>query len=149
VIDRFCNEYGIQVALHNHGPEASPHYWSPEVLLRTIEGRSPMIGACGDVGYWMRTGLDPIACVRTLGNRLLTIQMHDLDATTAEGHDVPWGTGVGRTEELILEMHRLAIRPVMYGLEYSHNWLESVPEIARCVAFFDDLALRTAGEGMP
>jgi type 1 glutamine amidotransferase/sugar phosphate isomerase/epimerase len=149
VIDRFCNEYGIQVALHNHGPEASPHYWSPEVLLRTMEGRSPMIGACADVGYWMRAGLDPIKGIRTLGDRLLTIQMHDLDAITADGHDVPWGTGVGRTEDLIREMHRLGIRPVMFGLEYSYNWYESMPEIARCIAFFDALSLRTAGKESP
>lgn len=149
VIDRFCNEYGIRVALHNHGPEASPHYWSPEVLLRTIDGLglSPMIGACADVGYWMRAGLDPVEGVRTLGDRLLTIQMHDLDALTAEGHDVPWGTGAGRTEEIILELHRLKIQPIMIGLEYSHNWLESMPDIARCIEFFDELSLRTAGKG--
>ena len=145
VIDRFCNEYNIRVALHNHGPEASPRYWRPEVLLETIDDLSPMIGACADVGYWMRAGVDPIDGVRHLKDRLLTIQVHDLNTRDPDGHDVPWGTGVGRTGDLILEMHRLGIRPIMYGLEYSHNWLESMPEIAQSIAFFNDLGLETAG----
>lgn len=145
-IDRFCGEYGIKVALHNHGEAASPHTWSPEAVLKTLEGCSPMIGACADVGYWMRSGLDPLAGIQKLGGRLVTIQMHDLDALTPEGHDVPWGTGVGQTEKLILELQRLGIKPVMFGLEYSYNWLESMPEIAQTVAFFNDLSLKTHGE---
>lgn len=143
-IDRFCQEYGIKVALHNHGPDASPRYWSPDVLLETAAECSPMIGACADVGYWMRAGIDPVEGIRKLGQRLTTIQMHDLNALAPDGHDVPWGTGVGRVEEMILEMHRLGIKPVMYGLEYSYNFLESMPEVAQTVAFFNDLSLRTA-----
>lgn len=146
-IDRFCNEYNIKVGLHNHGPDASPNYWRPDVLLKACEGRSPMIGACADVGYWMRAGLDPIEEIAKLKGRLITIQMHDLDAVTAEGHDVPWGTGVGRTAELITTMHQLGIRPVMYGLEYSYDWLDSMPEIAQTIKFFDALALQTVGQG--
>lgn len=145
-IDRFCQEYNIKVGLHNHGPDASPNYWSPDVLLKACEGRSPMIGACADVGYWMRAGLDPIQEIAKLKGRLITIQMHDLDNVTAEGHDVPWGTGVGRTAELITTMHKLGIQPVMYGLEYSYDWLDSMPEIAETIQFFDHLALKTAGE---
>ena len=145
LIDRMCNEYHIKVALHNHGPDASPNTWSPEAVLKTCEGLSPMIGACADVGYWMRAGIDPIEGVRTLGQRLITIQMHDLDTRAAEGHDVPWGTGVGQTEQLILEMHKLGIKPVMYGLEYSYDWFDSMPEITETFKFFNDLSMKTVG----
>ncbi|MCC7494649.1 MAG: ThuA domain-containing protein [Fimbriimonadaceae bacterium] len=148
-IDRYCQEYRIQVALHNHDQQASPHYWSPEALLRTIAGRSRWIGACADVGYWMRGGQDPIAGVRALGDRLLTLQMHDLHALTADGHDVPWGTGAGQSEKQLLELHKLGVRPTMVGLEYSYNWLESLPEIAQTVGFFNELSLRTAAGGKP
>ena len=73
--------------------------------------------------------------------------MHDLHARGADGHDVPWGTGVGNTEAVLKEIHRLGIRPTMFGLEYSYNWLESMPDIAKCVAFFNQVSLGLADGG--
>ena len=92
----------------------------------------------------MRAGIDPIEGVRQLKDRLITVQMHDLHARGPDGHDVPWGTGVGQTEALLKEMHRLGIRPTMFGLEYSYNWLESMPEIAKCIEFFNAVSLELA-----
>jgi sugar phosphate isomerase/epimerase/type 1 glutamine amidotransferase len=135
-IEKFCDEYAIDVALHNHDAKASPHYWSPDAVLKTCEGRSPRIGACVDLGYWMRSGIDPIAGARKLKGRLMTIQMHDLDRREAEAHDVPWGTGAGQTRRLLQEIHALGIRPIAFGLEYSYNWHDSMPEVAECAAFF-------------
>jgi sugar phosphate isomerase/epimerase len=92
----------------------------------------------------MRAGLDPLEGVRKLKDRLLTVQMHDLHELSAEGHDVPWGTGVGRTEQFIREVHRLGLKPTMWGLEYSYNFLESLPEVAKCVEFFNRTSLQLA-----
>ena len=148
-IEKFCDEYDIKVAIHNHGPKGSPKYWRPEGVLEVCQGRTKRIGACADMGYWMRAGIDPIAAINTLKDRLLTIQMHDLDELTAEGHDVPWGTGVGQTERFLKEIHRLGIRPVMFGLEYSYDWLDSVPEITESAAFFDKVSLELVEQGTP
>jgi hypothetical protein len=70
--------------------------------------------------------------------------MHDLHELSSEGHDVPWGTGVGKTEQLIGEIHRLGIRPTMFGLEYSYNWFGSMPDIVRCVEFFNKESIKLA-----
>lgn len=144
LIDRFCEEYGINVALHNHDQKASPQYWHPDGVLKACAGRSKRIGACGDLGYWMRSGIDPIQAARTLKDRLITVQMHDLHATGSDGHDVPWGTGVGRSEQFFRELHRLGIKPTMIGLEYSYDWLESLPKVAQCKEFFDTTTLKLA-----
>jgi type 1 glutamine amidotransferase/sugar phosphate isomerase/epimerase len=143
-IEKFCDAYGINLALHNHDAKASPQYWNPEGILKVCQGRSSRIGAAADLGYWMRAGLDPIEGIRKLKDRLITVQMHDLHALDAEGHDVPWGSGVGRTEALLQEMRRLNLRPTLFGLEYSYNWLESMPEIARCIEFFNQVSLKSA-----
>jgi len=145
-IDRFCNEYGINVALHNHDAKASPLYWNPAGVLKACEGLSKRIGACADIGYWMRSGIGPLEGVRQLRERLITVQMHDLHAPGADGHDVPWGTGVGQTEALLKEFYRLGIRPTMFGLEYSYNWLESMPDIAKCVECFNRVSLGLAAQ---
>ncbi|MDT8300982.1 MAG: ThuA domain-containing protein [Sedimentisphaerales bacterium] len=143
-IEKFCDEYEINVALHNHDKKASPKYWHPEGIMEVCRGRSKRIGACGDMGYWMRSGIDPIKAVNTLRKRLITIQMHDLHELSPEGHDVPWGSGIGKTEQFIKEIQRLGIKPTMFGLEYSYNWFESMPEIARCIDFFNKVSIKLA-----
>ncbi|MBN2592909.1 MAG: ThuA domain-containing protein [Sedimentisphaerales bacterium] len=139
-IEKFCDEYDINVAIHNHDQKASPVYWNPEGIMKVCRGRSKRIGACGDMGYWMRSGIDPIEAINTLKDRLITIQMHDLHELSPEGHDVPWGSGVGKTEQFIREIHRQGIQPTMFGLEYSYNWFESMPEIAQCIDFFNKIS---------
>jgi len=146
-IEKFCDEYDINVAIHNHDRKGSPQYWNPEGVLRVCRGRSKRIGACGDMGYWMRSGIDPVKAVKTLKNRLLTIQMHDLNELSGEGHDVPWGTGAGRTRQCIDQIHRLGIRPTMFGLEYSYNFFESMPQIAKCIEFFNKTCVQLAKRG--
>jgi len=143
-IEKFCDDYDINVALHNHDQKASPVYWNPEGIMKVCRGRSKRIGACGDMGYWMRSGIDPVKALNTLKDRLITVQMHDLHEISPDGHDVPWGTGAGRMKEFIEEIHRLGIRPTMFGLEYSYNWLESMPEIATCIDFFNKISMELA-----
>jgi sugar phosphate isomerase/epimerase/type 1 glutamine amidotransferase len=143
-IERFCDEYDINLAIHNHDQKASPNYWSPEAIMKVCEGRGPHIGVCADMGYWMRSGLDPVAAVSTIGQRLFVVQMHDLNELTAEGHDVPWGTGAGRTQAFLEEVHRQGIKPKMFGLEYSYDWLDSMPECEQSARFFDKVTLGLA-----
>ncbi len=141
-IERFCDEYDINLAIHNHGKDQSPHYWHPEKILQVCDGRSHRIGVCADVGYWMRSGIDPVEGLRVLGKRLIAIQMHDLDILSKEGHDVPWGTGAGGTETILKEIKRLRVKPTMFGLEYSYDWYDSMPEIAQSVDFFNSVSLQ-------
>lgn len=148
-IERFCERYGIRLGLHNHDAKASPAYWSPEGILKVCAGRSPLIGACADVGYWMRGGIDPVAAIGQLQQRLITLQMHDLHELSAQGHDVPWGSGAGRSREIFQQMHRLGLRPVMVGLEYSYDWLESLPKMEECIRFFQEVSLDLAKTPAP
>lgn len=148
MIEKFCDEYDIKVALHNHDRKASPNYWNPEGILKACAGRSKRVGACADIGYWMRGGIDPIAGVNKLKDRLITVQMHDLNELTAAGHDVRWGSGLGRTEQFIREVHRLRINPTMWGLEYSYNFTNSTRDVAQCIEFFNRVSLGVQSGGM-
>ncbi len=144
LVERLADEYGINVALHNHDPKTSPLYWNPENVVRLCQGRSRRLGACGDLGYWVRSGIDPIRAVRLLGPRLLTVQVHDLDTRDANGADVPWGTGQSRLDAFFRELRRQKLRPTMIGLEYSRDWYESLPKVAQCIEFFNATAIRLA-----
>jgi sugar phosphate isomerase/epimerase len=144
LLDKLANEYGINIGLHNHGPDISPHLWRPEMVLALCEGRSKRIGAAPDLGYWLRLGIDPIEAVRILKDRILTVQMHDLHELTPQGHDVPWGSGSGKSREFFEELHRHGIKPAMIGLEYSHDWFESMPNLAKSIEFFNATTLELA-----
>ncbi len=145
VIERFCDEYDINLAIHNHGPKQSPVYWKPEGVLGVCKGRSRRIGACPDTGYWLRSGIDPVEGIRKLGDRLITIQAHDLDQLSEEGHDVPWGTGKARFADLLVELRRQNIRPTLFGVEYSHNYSDNLAETAACIEFFNRHCLNASG----
>ena len=139
-IEKFCDEYRINVALHNHGKGKS-RYWHPREVLKVCQGRSKRIGACGDMGYWMRSGIRPADAVKMLGHRLILLEAHDLDA---DGHDVPWGTGKCEFEAVIRETHHQRIQLTMFSIEYSHKWENNLPEIAQCAQFFNRLARELA-----
>jgi hypothetical protein len=70
--------------------------------------------------------------------------MHDLHELTPQGHDVPWGSGSGKSREFFEELHRHGIKPAMIGLEYSHDWFESMPKLAKSIEFFNATTLELA-----
>lgn len=137
VIENCCNEFNINVALHNHDSQNSPDYWSPEKVLEHCKNYGFRIGVCADLGYWMRSGIDPVEAVRVLKNRLLVVQVHDLDQRTGNGKDVPWGTGKGSTQAFFEELFKQGIRPLDIDLEYSEHFENNKTECQKCIDFFN------------
>ena len=113
-------------------------------VLKACKDRSQYIGACGDVGYWIRSGIDPVEAMEQLGDRLITLQVHDLNEINKEGHDVPWGTGKTDLNSFFQKLKDLGIKPSLVGLEYSYMWGESLPEIKESIAFFNKTSIDLA-----
>jgi sugar phosphate isomerase/epimerase len=138
LVDRLCGEYGINVAIHNH-PKPSP-YWNPDKVLEVTRGRSSRIGACADIGHWLRSGINPMEAIKKLKGRIITFHFKDLNvAGDPEAHDVVWGTGVANVRELLRELDRQKFQGV-FSIEYEHNWDNNVPEVRQCVAAFEKMA---------
>src|SRR6266705_1680417 len=135
-IEKLCKEYNIKVAIHNH-PKGHSIYWNPDSVLAAIKGRTPLIGACADIGHWMRSGLDPLECLKKLDGHIICLHFKDLNEMGPGAHDVPWGTGVGKTKALMEELKRQHFHGA-FCVEYEYHWENSSPEIARCVKFFND-----------
>jgi sugar phosphate isomerase/epimerase len=133
-IEKLCGEYGIRVAIHNH-PGPKNFYWNPETVLAAVNGRSSRVGVCADVGHWVRSGLDPVECLRKLEGRIIALHFKDLSDATLQGHDVPWGAGISNPKAMLVELQRQGFKGAIC-IEYEHNWESSVPEIAKCVEWF-------------
>jgi sugar phosphate isomerase/epimerase len=140
-VEKLCKEYNIKVGIHNH-PKPS-RYWNPDTVLAAVKGRSPLLGACADTGHWIRSGLDPVECLKKLEGRVICLHFKDLAEKSPKSHDVPWGTGVANSKALMEELKRQKFHGA-FCVEYEYNWDNSVPEIAECVKFFNATAAALA-----
>ena len=139
LIEALCEEYQIKVAIHNH-PKPS-RYWDPDTVLAAVKGRSKLIGACGDTGHWMRSGVNPLEALQKLEGRLICLHFKDLNEFgVREAHDVIWGTGKADVKALLTELDRQNFKGVI-AFEYEYNWDNNVPEIRQSVAIFNEIAL--------
>lgn len=144
VVEKLCEEYQINVALHNH-PKPSI-YWDYKTVLEACKGRSKRIGACADTGHWNRSGINALEAVKALEGRLISFHMKDLNEFgERKAHDVPWGTGVTDIQAILVELKRQKFQGV-FSIEYEYNWTSSLPEIAHCVGFFDGVAAELLAE---
>jgi type 1 glutamine amidotransferase/sugar phosphate isomerase/epimerase len=147
-VERLCDEHELNFAMRcsvrSSLQKTKSHFWHPDEVAKLCRGRSPRLGACGDLQEWLRFDLDPIKAVRALKDRLIAVQLHDSNKQGADGHDVVWGTGVGQIQAVLQEIHRLGIKPTMFGLEYSTDGFLAKSEAAQCLALFDNVSLQLA-----
>jgi sugar phosphate isomerase/epimerase len=146
LVEKLCNEYKINVAIHNH-PKPS-HYWDPNTVLGVCKGRGKRIGACADTGHWLRSGLNPLESLKKLEGRIISLHFKDLDG----GHDVVWGTGKCNVKAMLAELAHQNFKGV-FSIEYEYNWENSMPEIAQCIPYFQktaaELGRTTSESGKP
>ena len=137
LVEKLSGQYGIKVSVHNH-PQPSD-YWSPDNLLAAISSRSTSIGSCSDVGHWRREGLDQIECLKKLNGRIVSLHFKDIAEKVdgeAEQHDVIWGTGILDVKGMLKELKSQGFWGV-FSIEYEYNWDNSVPDIKKCIEYFD------------
>jgi len=132
-LDPLCQEYKINVSLHNHPKES--HYWNPDAVLKAVEGLSKCVGADADTGHWVRSGLVPIECLKKLQGRIISLHFKDVKG----GADVPWGEGDSDARGQLAELKRQGFKGVL-AIEYESAIDEDMSQIAKCVAFFNQVA---------
>lgn len=77
VLNRIAREYGVRIAIHNHGPGAT--YETLEHLTSALKAH-PSLVPCIDIGHFARSRVDPVRAVRALGARAVAIHIKDVDA---------------------------------------------------------------------
>lgn len=134
LVEKLCEEFQIKLAIHNHPLPSG--YWHPKTISTLLKDRSPLMGACADIGHWVRSGLDPIESLQTLEGRIISFHIKDLNAFgERSAHDIPWGTGNCNVAGVLHEMKRQNFKGI-YSIEYEHNWENSVPEIQESLTYF-------------
>lgn len=135
-VDQLANEYGIDVAIHNH-PKPS-NYWNPDLFLEAVDGLSDRIGACADVGHWKRMGINPVEGLKKYKGRIKALHFKDVKKKAvgeAEQHDVIWGTGILDMKAMLVELKKQGFEG-LFSIEYEYNWENSVPDIQKSINYF-------------
>ncbi len=144
VVEKLAKEYHIKVAIHNH-PGPKNFFWNPETVLAAVKDRSELLGACADVGHWVRSGLDPIDCLKKLEGRIITLHFKDLNEKSLNAHDVIWGSGISNVKGMLQELKRQHFKGAIC-VEYEYNWDNSLEDIGECATYFntvcEELALK-------
>ena len=142
VIEPLCDEFQINLAIHNHPRKEGYDYWKPENVMKICSGRSQRIGTCPDTGHWTRSGLDPVACLKTYEGRIRNVHLKDaLEKGNTSSRDVPLGEGAGNYAAVLAELKRQNYRGVM-TVEYEHDSPALLDDVRKCAAFVEMHAKR-------
>jgi type 1 glutamine amidotransferase/sugar phosphate isomerase/epimerase len=101
--EQLANEFKIKVAICG----------SPTEVMAAIQSRSDMLGVCGDTAKWVEQGLKPADEVKTVGERLLILNVGDRSAVGRGGSDVEPGKGVADIPGLLQVMYHSQIKPAL------------------------------------
>ena len=139
-LDGLCQEYKINLAVHNHPEGSGSKYWNPDTLMKACEGRSARIGACPDTGHWVRSGLDTLDSLRKYQKRIITLHLKDAaESGKRDSRDVPLGTGQGNFSAILKQLADWKWRGVM-TVEYEYQSPQLAQEVAQCVKFVEAFA---------
>jgi len=137
-IEALVKEFDIKMAIHNHPKrplDRAYKFWDPNYVLDLVKNRDPRMGSCADVGHWVRSGLDPVECIKLLKGRIFDSHMKDLtEFGNVKAHDLPFGQGKSNIAGILAEYHAQGF-PGPLHCEYEYHWETSVPEITQCLDF--------------
>lgn len=103
LIEKMVKKYNIQIAVHNH-PEPTK-YSRPGTVLQHVQGLDERMGACGDTGHWMRSGVKPVEALKLLEGRMIDVHLKDLNVFgSKQAFDVPFGQGDAHVFDILAEL---------------------------------------------
>ena len=132
-LEELVKEYDIRIAIHNHGP--SDRFNKVVDLLRAVEGRDVRIGACADLGHYIRSGEKPVDVIRALAGRLYGIHLKDFAEMKENTRGVLLGQGhldCAAVFDALIQAKFPADGAL--SLEYEENPQDPIEDIRKCVA---------------
>ncbi len=136
MVAKLCETYQIPVAIHNH--PAPSLYAHPDTLLAVLSRTSKYIGACADVGHWVRSGFDAVESLRKLEGRVYELHFKDITGAETGGVDTIWGTGRCNIEGLLKELKRQQFDGYL-AIEYETNPEDNMNEIRKSLDYYQQV----------
>jgi len=132
-LDELVKEFDVRVAIHNHGPRH--RYNKAADVLAAIEKHDERIGACADLGHFIRSGERPVDVIRLLAGRLYGVHLKDF----AEMQDATKGVILGKghldVDGVFAALARAGFpADGALSIEYEENPKDPIADLRACVA---------------
>jgi len=131
LIDRLSQEYGVLVAIHNHGRHH--HYGRFEQIEEVFSQTSHRYGLCLDTAWFLDAGCDPIEAIDTFQDRIYGVHLKDFVFDDQEGHrDVIIGTGGLDLPRFMKRLQEIGFAGYL-SIEYEGDPDDPLPQVIECV----------------
>jgi len=141
-LDRLVAEFDIRIAIHNHGPGA--RYDKVADVLKAIKGHHPSIGACADLGHFIRSGEDPVRAISLLSGRLYGVHLKDFAEPKRDAKGVILGRGQLDLDGTFRALRKAELpADACLALEYEEKPDDPLEDIRECLAAAADAARRS------
>ncbi len=122
LVEKMVKEYDVQFCFHNHAKNpAKPEYrnWDPDYLMGLMKSRDPRMGFCVDTGHIYRSGMNPVAYLKTVRGRVFSVHLKDIKEARLGSPDLPYGQGIGNIPAVLDELKRQGFKGHV-GVEFDH-----------------------------
>ena len=135
LLDSLGEIYKLKIAIHEHA-KGSSMYWHPDSVLAAIKGHKN-IGACADIGHWVRSGLDPVRCLNQLKGHIIGIHLKDIaESNNLKGEDVMVGKGVIDFPGVVNELKAQNFNGMVY-VECEHKMDNNLADVIESIQYFN------------
>lgn len=132
-LDELVKEFDMRIAIHNHGPK---HRYNKVLdVVAAVEKYDQRIGACADLGHYLRSGERPVDVIRALEGRLYGIHLKDHAEMKEGARGVILGKGLIDVPAVMEAL--VAVKFPADGslsLEYEENAKDPLADLKECVA---------------
>ena len=131
-LEDLVKEFDIRVAIHNHGPK---HRYNKVLdVLRAIERQDERIGACADLGHFIRSGENPVEVIRLLKGRLYGVHLKDFQEQQEKTQGVILGKGHLDVPAVFAALEQVKFpADGALSLEYEENPKNPLADIRECL----------------
>ncbi len=131
LVEKLCEEYGVKVAIHNHGHW---HRYGSRAQLRELFGKtSSNIGLCLDTGWALDSKENPLDYIDEFADRLFGVHLKDFNFD-AEGQPLETVLGTGELDLPAIIAKLKEIHFAGYAsLEYEGDASDPAPKLRACV----------------
>jgi sugar phosphate isomerase/epimerase len=137
LVEKMVKEFDIQFCFHNHPKDpnkADYKNWDPAYLITLMEKRDPRMGFSLDTGHLSRSGIDPVATVKLLKSRILSVHLKDVKEAKKESIDLPSGQGISNIAGVLAELKKQGFRGHV-AVEYENITDHLLDDVRVCINF--------------